>query len=198
VRQARLAPVMISTPGLRVLRRRQRRTPPAWSRLPSHRGHSRHDFATVQAAVRALWRRCFAFRLALRLWRGSSCWTWSCWTWRLSSPGPPIRNGVGASSLLAVTAAVVISRAAERRAWPKSQFAGYASGPPGLDLAHRDQPAYPTREIGSLHGLTERATAEEIRSMRPMPEMDAGASPGPDMPRRQPSRLGSTSSCRMS
>jgi hypothetical protein len=30
LRQARLAPVMISTPGRRVSRRRQRGTPPAW------------------------------------------------------------------------------------------------------------------------------------------------------------------------
>jgi hypothetical protein len=70
---ARLAPAMISTSGHRGPRRRQRGALPAW--LPS--GQTRAEllqtipfgsaFAVGQAVARALWRRCFALSLVLRL-----------------------------------------------------------------------------------------------------------------------------------
>jgi hypothetical protein len=62
---------MISTPGHRVLRRRQRRAPPAWFAS----GRAQPLFETIPLTLsaaahpvaRARWRRCFAFSLAFRL-----------------------------------------------------------------------------------------------------------------------------------
>jgi hypothetical protein len=72
VRRARLAPAMISTPGLRVLRRRQRRALPAWFAcgqspiaIPDNPAPILSGAAHPEA--RARWRRCFAFSLAFRL-----------------------------------------------------------------------------------------------------------------------------------
>jgi len=72
VLRARLAPAMISTPGQRVPRRRQRGALPAW--LPSGQTRAeplrddpfRRRFGTAQPVARARWRRCFALSLAFR------------------------------------------------------------------------------------------------------------------------------------